>query len=228
MSPSAFPTKNPSVMLYRPERANASMEGITKRKNSRRSLVCCMPVPPHRVGARPAPRAAIIAKARPFVKRKKPPRRAFSAGAYVVFFEKWKVLYGQRAYILYFLKNREYCVWYISPFRVKSRACKGGGALCEPFSRQGGAFTDAACRLPPAVRRPASAAPPSEGAGGRSNTCRKVQGAFQYLSEGALAAQAPKNVMVMSPISVAATRVRVPPKRSAMLLEPMFAVTPMV
>ena len=89
---------------------------------------------------------------------------------------------------MYFLKNREYCVWYISPFRVKLRACKGG-ALCEPFSRQGGAFADAA---------------------------------------GERIVQAPKKVMRMSPISVAATRVRVPPKRSAMLLEPMFAVTPMV
>ena len=117
---------------------------------------------------------------------------------------------------MYFLKNREYCVWYISPFRVKLRACKGG-ALCEPFPWQGGAFTDAACRLPPAVRRLAFAAP-----------LRKAQGPFKYLSEGALAAQAPKKVMWMSPISVAATRVRVPPKRSAMLLEPMFAVTPMV
>ena len=207
-----------------------------------------MPVPPHRVGARPAPRAAIIAKARPFVKRKKPPRRAFSAGAYVVFFEKWKVLYGQRAYILYFLKNREYCVWYISPFRVKSRACKGERFASLFQGRAAPFWRRPACRLPPAVRRPASAAPPSEGAGavpipvgrrsgvpipvgrrrGRSNTCRKAQGPFKYLSEGALAAQAPKNVMVMSPISVAATRVRVPPKRSAMLLEPMFAVTPMV
>ena len=148
---------------------------------------------------------------------------------------------------MYFLKNREYCVWYISPFRVKLRGARGV-RLARLFLRQGGAFTDAACRLPPAVRRPASAAPPSEGAGavqipvgrrrgvpipvgrrrGRSNTCRKARGPFKYLSEGALAAQAPKNVMVMSPISVAATRVRVPPKRSAMLLEPMFAVTPMV
>ena len=207
-----------------------------------------MPVPPHRVGARPAPRAAIIAKARPFVKRKKPPRRAFSAGAYVVFFEKWKVLYGQRAYILYFLKNREYCVWYISPFRVKSRACKGERFASLFQGRAAPFWRRPACRLPPAVRRPLPLRPLrkargpfqylSEGAGGvpipvgrrrgRSNTCRKAQGAFQYLSEGALAAQAPKNVMVMSPISVAATRVRVPPKRSAMLLEPMFAVTPMV
>ena len=84
----------------------------------------------------------------------------------------------------------------------------------------------------PVACRPQSAAPlslrPYGRRRGRSNTCRKAQGAFQYLSEGALAAQAPKNVMVMSPISVAATRVRVPPKRSAMLLEPMFAVTPMV
>ena len=139
---------------------------------------------------------------------------------------------------MYFLKNREYCVWYISPFRVKSRACKGG-ALCEPFSRQGGAFLAPPClslaaRSPPPRFRCA----PTEGAGavqipvgrrrGRSNTCRKARGPFQCLSEGALAAQAPKKVMWMSPISVAATRVRVPPKRSAMLLEPMFAVTPMV
>ena len=129
---------------------------------------------------------------------------------------------------MYFLKNREYCVWYISPFRVKLRACKGG-ALCEPFSRQGGAFLAPPClslaaRSPP----PRFCCAPFGRRGGRSNTCRKAQGAFQYLSEGALAAQAPKKVMWMSPISVAATRVRVPPKRSAMLLEPMFAVTPMV
>ena len=92
--------------------------------------------------------------------------------------------------------------------------------------------------LAPRGPPPPFRSPPSEGGGARpntyrkaeggSNTCRKAQGAFQYLSEGALAAQAPKKVMWMSPISVAATRVRVPPKRSAMLLEPMFAVTPMV
>lgn len=74
----------------------------------------------------------------------------------------------------------------------------------------------------PVACRPQSAAPLP------LRPLRKARGPFKYLSEGALAAQAPKNVMVMSPISVAATRVRVPPKRSAMLLEPMFAVTPMV
>ena len=89
---------------------------------------------------------------------------------------------------MYFLKNREYCVWYISPFRVKLRGARGV-RLARLFLRQGGAFTDAA---------------------------------------GERIVQAPKKVMRMSPISVAATRVRVPPKRSAMLLEPMFAVTPMV
>ena len=89
---------------------------------------------------------------------------------------------------MYFLKNLEYCVWYISPFRVKLRGGRGG-APCAPFARHGGAFADAA---------------------------------------GERIVQAPKKVMRMSPISVAAMRVRVPPKRSAMLLEPMFAVTPMV
>lgn len=117
---------------------------------------------------------------------------------------------------MYFLKNREYCVWYISPFRVKLRACKG-----ERFARL---FHGRAAPLqtPPAACRPQSAASLL------LRPLRKARGPFKYLSEGALAAQAPKNVMVMSPISVAATRVRVPPKRSAMLLEPMFAVTPMV
>ena len=89
------------------------------------------------------------------------------------------------------------------------------------------------CRRQPSVAcRPQSAAPlslrPYGRRRGRSNAYRKAQGPFQYLSEGAGVVQAPKKVMRMSPISVAAMRVRVPPKRSAMLLEPMFAVTPMV
>ena len=34
ISPTLFPTKNPSTMAYTPERANARMEGITKLKNN--------------------------------------------------------------------------------------------------------------------------------------------------------------------------------------------------
>ena len=124
-----------------------------------------------------------------------------------------------------------------------------GGSALRAFFKAGRRLFGAAL---PVACRPQSAAPLplrplrkargpfqylSEGAGafqylsegaGAFQYLSEGAGAFQYLSEGALAAQAPKNVMVMSPISVAATRVRVPPKRSAMLLEPMFAVTPMV
>ena len=87
---------------------------------------------------------------------------------------------------MYFLKNREYCVWYISPFRVKSRACKGE-RLASLFHGRA-----APLQTPPAACRPQSAASlslrPYGRRRGRSNTCRKAQGAFQYLSEGALAA----------------------------------------
>lgn len=129
---------------------------------------------------------------------------------------------------MYFLKNRKYYARYNLPFRVKLRACKGGSAL-RAFFKAGRRLFGAAL---PVACRPQSAAPlplrPLRKARGPFQYLSEGAGAFQYLSEGALAAQAPKNVMVMSPISVAATRVRVPPKRSAMLLEPMFAVTPMV